>query len=686
MGRLINTCFLLSIFTIVFWSWFSPGPIIGGDWPYFFTETIREFRSYPESWNTVYGGGLGGVIPNYFLNQYLHLTIFPFVNILHIPWIITYKIFWFFGFLLLSSFSIRYLLSTLFPLYKTWQLVLSIVLFSANTYILMIVGGGQMGIALAYAITPFVLALFIKLIDFINAFSGQAIKGKNIRIFLNKSIFLGLAIAMQILFDPRMAYVAIIAAVIYFFLHFSYKKLLHLSLFGVFGILLPIGLSVLLHMQWILPILVFRSNPIPEGVTSSQGFLFFSFADFSHAFSLLHPNWPENIFGKTYFLRPEFLGLPLLAYASIFFIKISKQPSQKIHNRKVIFFVLLGLLGVFLSKGANPPFGEINQWFFAHIFGMNLFRDPTKFYLLITMSYAMLIPFSVFHLYEILNSKLNVTIRIKQYFQNFLIFSIIFYILLLLQPAFFGKLGGTFKKNEVPKEYIALKDILVEEKEFFRTLWVPKQSRFTFVSNMHPAIEAGPLFKATNSAEVVRKLQANGSQEYLGRLSIKYIIIPHDSLGEIFLHDRKYNDVERREVEKQMDAIPWLKKKKLGNITSYENALFYDHFKLIEDGKLSFQMINPTQYDVFVNSKEQNRLIFSEAYSSYWIAKILGNTISSDKTEDGLNSFIIPKGEYKVEIVYIQDKYYFYGRIIAIVVFILALGALGMLQSRNYAK
>ena len=35
-----------------------------------------------------------------------------------------------------------------------------------------------------------------------------------------------------------------------------------------------------------------------------------------HALSLLHPNWPENLFGKVYFLQPEFLILPILAFSA----------------------------------------------------------------------------------------------------------------------------------------------------------------------------------------------------------------------------------------------------------------------------------------------------------------------------------------------------------------------------------
>lgn len=682
MGKLISVCFLLSVFTIVFWSWFSPGPIIGGDWPYFFEEMLSEFRLYPQSWNPMYSNGLGGVIQNYFLNQYLHLTVYLFVNILHISWIVTYKVLWFGLFLALASFSIGYLFRIFFPSYTAWQFVVSVFLFAVNTYILMIVGGGQMGIALAYAITPFVLSLFIQCIDFIVALPENFTIKNSIKIFFKKSIILGLVLATQIMFDPRMAYMTIIVIGIYFFLQIkAYTHFTPVSLFAIFGVILPVLISILLHMQWILPLLVFRSNPLPEGVTSTQGFLFFSFADFSHAFSLLHPNWPENIFGKTYFLKSEFLGLPLLAYSSLLFVTVSKFNTRKVSiDRMVVFFSLLGLLGAFLAKGAIPPFGDINQWLFAYVPGMNLFRDPTKFYTLIALSYSILIPFSIFQVYAYIKKKL----KTQSYLPHLLFLCTVLYLSFLISPAIYGKLGGTFQKHEIPREYIELKDFLLSQPEFFRTLWVPKQSRFAFVSSNHPAIEAMPLFEATTAAETVLAIKVHLSQDYLVKLSVRYIIIPYDSLGEIFLKDRKYNHTERMEVEKQLDTIPWLKKRKSGNISIYETISYNDRFILQNEGGSSYEMISPTKYSVLLNTKSENRLIFSENYNPYWIGKIGNRTMQSIKTDEGLNSFIVPFGEYRMDVFYRPDVYYFYGRIIAIATFLVVIVALVVLQATSY--
>ena len=158
-----------------------------------------------------------------------------------------------------------------------------------------------------------------------------------------------------------------------------------------------------LHAFWLLPTLVTHGSAISEFgaiYTSSNSIAFFSFAKFEDAFGLLHPNWPENIFGLTHFMRPEFLLLPFLAFSSLLFV--AKENKK---NTYVLFFALLALLGAFLAKGVNDPFGGVYLWFFDHVPGFIMFRDPTKWYLLIVLSYSVLIPYTVGKVYEVLRRR-----------------------------------------------------------------------------------------------------------------------------------------------------------------------------------------------------------------------------------------------------------------------------------------
>ena len=71
-------------------------------------------------------------------------------------------------------------------------------------------------------------------------------------------------------------------------------------------------------------------------------------------------------------------------------------------KKQIRFFLILSLLGVFLAKGSNEPFGQIYIWLFEHIPGFVMFRDPTKWYMLIAVSYSVLIPYSIYKIVNII--------------------------------------------------------------------------------------------------------------------------------------------------------------------------------------------------------------------------------------------------------------------------------------------
>lgn len=643
---------LVSIVFLVFRNWFITSEIIGGDWPYFFPENLREVKLFPPLWTSYRGNGVGGINP--LLNLYLFqaVLVVPFVQWFGLSWNTVYKFGWFGLFLFLSVVSSRRLIRILFrTLLNLWREVLGITIFLTNTYVLMLVGGGQLGVALAYSVAPLVLAQFMELIK-----SGN----------FKRSIIAGLVLTVQAMFDPRIAYITMVGVGLYYIFNLKAQnlKLLFINLFLVFG--MPSLVTLGLHAFWILPLV--KSGFGLEGlggVLAGTGMAkFLSFASFSNTISLLHPNWPENIFGKTYFMRPGFLLVPLLAYSSLLFV--NNQKSRK----NILFFSLLALLGAFLAKGANPPFGGIYLWLFRHVPGFVLFRDPTKFYLLVVLPYSVLIPYALCKLGKM---------------KNFFTFIFVLFWLFTIKEAVMGQLGGTFKTREVPKEYLRLKDFIYQQPEFFRTLWLPRQQRFAFCSKIHPCVEAGPLFQATNSAELTQQLRSKGSQQLLSELGIKYLIIPYDSLGELFLRDRRYNEEERMEIEKQADSIHWFKKIQTGKTSVYETPSHKDHFWLEGEGRLSYKMISPAKYKVSVDTSSPTKLVFSENFSPSWVAITGDETIRSEKTIHNLNSFKLNKiGSYSLEIYFLRQNYLYYGLVISFVAFLGVIITLFMLKSKKY--
>jgi hypothetical protein len=612
-----NGDFLLGIFLVfliffIFKAWFSFGFIAANDWEFFHFQNLKERLPIPFLWNN---DGLGRVDVYRWATPYFNLLTYSFV-LIRFPWSIIEKIIWPWPFLVLIIFSSCYLAKICFPKNSRLQ-VLTPLIYLFNTYILMIVGGGQMGIALAYALAPLVLALFLR--------------AKNSSFVIRDSIFVSLAFALQIMFDPRISLLTAGAIFLYAIFQYGLAIKKYLETF-----ILPILITFGLHLYWLLPALLLRRPVLPAGYGEAGWVEFLSFGNFSDSLSLLHPNWPENIFGKVYFMRPEFLIIPVLAFTSLLFLKKLKVKAK----REVLFFAFLALIGAFLAKGSKPPFGEIYSWLFRYFPGMNLFRDPTKFYLFVALSYSILIPFSLEQIIK----------RFKRVFSIKYLVLCLFLLswLFLIRPAWLDQLGGTFKARELPPEYTLLKDFIHDQKEFFRTFWIPKRQIFGFFSNNHPAIEGAEL----------------PSEKELAEMGVKYVIIPFDSEGEIFLEDRQYSPEKRIELEEKLDQVSWLEKiEGFGKIAAYQTPGHRGHFFVNEERpSISWVMINPTKYSLQVKDASQPfELYFSETYDELWQAKIGEKIIPSTEFE-GLNSFTIDQtGEFEVLVEFAPQKYVYWG-------------------------
>jgi hypothetical protein len=672
-ATLLLAILIITLFIIVFRSFFSLASVGGKDWDYLFRETIEDFTLFPSAWSSTRAGNLGSY-DGPFAYMFFYSRFIPkiLVDFFHVNHGFIEKITWFWFFLFFVFFSPLYLFKTLH--FSSLSKLFGLFIFIFNTYVLMVIGGGQMGVAIGYSLMPLILALYIKSI------TKKDTKNK---------IFLGLTCALSLAYDPRITYLSF--ALILFYTIFNHSNIRPKTVIKTLFIILIITVGI--HFYWIFPMLTIHSNFLLDDYGTSRWLKFLSSGDFSHTLSLLQPNWPENIFGKTYFMRPEFIILPILAFSSLLFIdkpqvkKFNLSIFSNFHEYKlVLFFVLLALTGSFLAKGVNPPFGWAYQWLFEHIPGMNMFRDPTKFYSFTALSYSILIPFFILKMASFLDSKLismkyqklrssfnilpaNLTNYLKQTFLLLIICLLIF----LIKPAVVGELNGTFKIRTIPDEYIKLKDFIRAQPQFFRTFWLPDRQRFGFYDNNHPLISAQSFFKMNDIEKIINALKQQDAKEKLSLSSVKYVIIPFDAEGEIFLTERKYDHGKRTLLEKEIEKIEWLRKKELfPNIAVFELVNHKDHFWLEPEdkGSVSARMVNPTKYSLNIETTNSNtNLIFSEAFDPLWILKVDSKKISSKKEYGLFNSFVLPEiGKINAVVEYLPQRYFNYGLIISILV------------------
>lgn len=663
--------FILLLFVLIFQAWFYPNIISAGDFSFISASRLQDVSLMPYAWGwNLAVGGLGAFVSPFSWLHYVEAIPLVFAKFFSLNWLLVERIFYFYPLLLALIVIPRLIFKKFFPTFKF--AFFSTLIFSLNTYILMLIGGGQIFISLAYAIAPVVFYLFLI------SFNQKK---------LSISFLTGLIFSLQTMLDLRIAYITVFAFLLYLLFNIDFSKKFVFRI--IYSLIIPFFVTFFIHSYWIIPTLVLHTNPLSELgqiYTSFGAVKFLSFATLENTISLLHPNWPENLFGKVSFMKPEFLILPILAYSSLFFIKNEEKKNRK----NILFFAVLGLLGAFLAKGANDPFGFIYIWLFDHIPGFIMFRDPTKWYLLIAISYSILIPFTIGKIYEYLGNlkrfsvfsllnNINPRLKILNP-KNIFLLVVIIYLLFLINPALLGKLSGAFKSTVIPGDYIKLEQYLSSDKNFYRVLWFPTVQRFGYYSNLHPAIPAREFFKEVDNKLLVEKFKQKDTPKVLTDSSVKYIIVPYDSQGEIFLKDRKYNNNLYLFTLEQLKLTPWLKNvKQIGKIYIFEIENYKDHFWT--DSKnlsIKYERINPVNYKLYLeNIKSNDKLIFSEKFDKNWEFKEVDNAkniLYSAPYNKVFNSFNLQhEGNYTAQLYYKPQIYVMVGVILGSITLILIL-------------
>jgi hypothetical protein len=668
---------IILLIVIIFPFIFSYRLISGGDYTYLSNTYLQYlFHNSFSSWISTYNFGQNvTALLNYAPYNFL---IGVTAGVLQWNGILIERIFWWIPFFILAFVS-HFYLGRLVPVNRFGFLSTFIFLF--NTYTLMLLGGGQIsGVGMAYVLMPIVLVSFIELINR----SGIDLSEKvGTRFLLKKSLLCGLLFSLQAIFDLRFAYVTLWAIGLYALLKLtvstSKKNVSNIFPFLLFVFITPLGVTGLIHSFWLLPTLIFHQNPIAQGgaaFSSVQAVKYFSFAKLENTLSLIHPYWPNNVFGEVSFMRWQFLLLPIIAFSSLLFLKEKKK-----ENFYIIFFVLLAILGAFLSKGANDPFGSVYVWMFQHIPGFILFRDPTKWYVLQITAYCVLIPSALFSISELI--KKHIKGAYKNMVPHVLLGIFVLYILILIYPALFGRLTGTFISQPMPQEYQQLNAFISSQNSYFRTLWLPTRQKYGIYSVNHPAISANDFFQIYSPKDLLKKISDKQTQTILQDSAIRYIIIPDDTDGTIFVTDRKFDKKQYELFVTSLEKVPWLKEvADFGNNKVFAVSSVKDHFWSSDrDIQIQPSEISPTKYSVNINNgKKGQLLVFSEQFDPLWKTQMDNKVITSTSYEKLYNSFVLPKnGDYSINVYYQPQSWIPRSILISIAIVIIIIGLLVIL-------
>lgn len=482
---------------LIFKALLLPGPAVWGDAPFFYREGFKELLT-PFLW-TSRGEPLGGVNLLIWLSPIMSLYG-VLGNIGLTNDVIVRLLFYFPG--IIFSFLGSYLLSRYLKLDVLGQFF-STFFYGLNTYFLLLIDGGQVGVVLAYGLFPLTLYFAKKLID-----------QRNIVNFLSSlAVLFFLASA-----DIRIAAIAFLTVFVWTIVEDFDRKAKLLSSFKILLLLLIIYSG--LGAYWLVPTLFSQGS---QFVVGDSGFQPMSIL---HSLTLFQPHWSSNEFGRISFPYFYFLALPFFIFAGLFK-----------NNRNQFIYALLFLIFAFIAKGNAPPFGDLYAWAVNNLPFGSAFRDSSKFFAPLVLFGGLSVGMTVAFISDF------VKYRIVKWGFLAITYS---YLILLLAPAFVGQMDGVLETKVISNDFSLIKQQIIAGNEFFRTVWFPERHPFSFQTSLSPAIDAKSLislrpFASLNvgTYDAFNFIHNHEFLDWFDLLGIKYLVFSGDPRKASFTDKEK---------------------------------------------------------------------------------------------------------------------------------------------------
>jgi len=206
-------------------------------------------------------------------------------------------------------------------------------------------------------------------------------------------------------------------------------------------------------------------------------------------------------------------------------------------SRIVLFFSILLVMGIFLTKGAHEPGGQIYYYIVSNLpYGLGAhLRNPTKFVPLVVFSYSFLVSFSAVKLAESLSTSRRMIHRIAKYLVPGIVILIVLIALLSGTVADLRKYTwNVFNPVQVPEAYEKVNEWLSSQgSEPFKAAWIPMGRAYVWKPYI---ITAFPLYLSSMPAvptyDLIDKLgYPDQACQILSYLGVRYLLFHNDSLS-----------------------------------------------------------------------------------------------------------------------------------------------------------
>src|SRR2546430_1470903 len=338
---------LLAVAFISHLQWFNPYSILThSDWSYWPQQALKELWY---SWGTwVDFQGIG--VPNVQIPFIVFNIIWSALANLGFNYDVATKITFFIPVAILGFVS-PYLLSKNLTSNKLIALISA--LFYGTVSYFLVRQTAHLTIALVYALTPLIILSFKKALETNKAYQW-------VLFVLLYSIGIGYEVRIMLIVSAVLS--------LYFLIFYlsQIKK-------NIKSIAISTMILLDLNVYWILPTVL-------GGLTSNiaqiaQRGLFGNFLfDLSHALASADSSWTGSLPNQDFTLQPILLSFwffPILAFSAFLF----RDRLSKKENTAVIFFAVVSLVGVFLTKQSDVPLTSAYRWLYDHLPTFSLFRE-----------------------------------------------------------------------------------------------------------------------------------------------------------------------------------------------------------------------------------------------------------------------------------------------------------------------
>jgi hypothetical protein len=505
--KLLFRSFFVGLFIITIgahWQWFfSMGALTHDDWGWLLPETMRSFSLYPSLWSDTGFGGVDISLSMRPIAQILVALLSSFADFFLIE-----RLIWFWPSVLVAVISMNLLAHQI--LRCPMGAGVATVAFIFSTY--MIIGRtGHLTLMAAFSFIPLLLFLFIRA--------------------LNHSLFYaigaGLIGGLIGWYEARVLYMAIWLLFFYFLFNLFIMRgqgLKNNSLTVGFAAI-TVTVILLANAFWILPIALVENLSTNE--LFSRGLFGNNFMNIRQSLANFHPFWTGTR-AAVFVVQPigwQFFLLPALAFFGfMFYVK---------KNITIVFFALISLLGIFLSKQVGEPFGQVYPFLYSNLPGFGAFREASKFYFLIALGYAVLIGAFATWLWE--------KRHLSKMWRRVAEFGMLGLCILMLwnaRPLITGEIGTLFVPKQMPAGYERVNRYLSDDKSFYRTLWVPNVSRWGLWTTWQPRLSADEMDDFLQTQKLLPKeniVMGESFQSFfrspladriLDFTGVKYVVVP----------------------------------------------------------------------------------------------------------------------------------------------------------------